>query len=137
MLLGAVININTNHKNILTLGDLSQRRLRWISYVDEYGPTLHYINGPGNVIADTFSRMPMKTTTTLTTVGKEELTADPLECHFSVTDDRDMMECMTYLPAEECYFNLPANSAVDNPLDMEMIKEQQDADNDLHRKASK
>jgi hypothetical protein len=43
MLLGAVINIYTDHKNILSLGDLSQRQLRWISYVNEYGPTLHYI----------------------------------------------------------------------------------------------
>jgi hypothetical protein len=45
MLLGAVINIHTDHKNILGIGDSSQRRLRWISYVDEYGPTLHYIKG--------------------------------------------------------------------------------------------
>jgi hypothetical protein len=60
MLLGAVINIHTDHKNILGIGDSSQRRLRWISYVDEYGPTLHYIKGPNNVIADTFSRMPMQ-----------------------------------------------------------------------------
>jgi hypothetical protein len=54
MLLGAVINIHTNHKNILHLGDSSQRRLRWISYVDENGPILHYIKGRTNVIADTF-----------------------------------------------------------------------------------
>ena len=69
MLLGAVINIHTDHINILTLGDSSQRRLRWISYVDEYGPTLHYIKGPNNVIADTFSRMPMKTTAPLIISG--------------------------------------------------------------------
>ena len=86
MLLGAIINIHTDHKNILTLGDSSQRRLRWILYVDEYGPTLHYINGPSNIIADTFSCMPIKTITSLTMVGKDESTADPLECHFSVTD---------------------------------------------------
>jgi hypothetical protein len=30
-----------------------------------------------------------------------------------------------------------ANSAIDNPLDMEMIKKQQDADNDLQRQATK
>jgi hypothetical protein len=58
----------------------------------------------------------MKNTTPLTMVGKEESTADPLECHLSVTDDKELMQCMTYLPAEECYLNLPANSAVDNPL---------------------
>ena len=47
------------------------------------------------------------------------------------------MECMAYLPTEECYLNLPSNSAVDNPLDMEMIKEQQDADDNLKRLATK
>ncbi len=107
MLLGAVINKHTDHKNILTLGDSSQRRLRWISYVDEYGPTLHYIKGPNNVIADTISRMPMKTTAPLIMVGKEEPTADPLECHFSVTYDIELMKCLAYLPDKECYLNLP------------------------------
>jgi hypothetical protein len=70
-------------------------------------------------------------------VGKEEPTAYPLDCHFSVTDDKKILECMAYLPTEECYLNLPANSAVDYPLDMEMIKEQQDADNNLQRQATK
>jgi hypothetical protein len=46
------------------------------------------------------------------------------------------MECIAHLPPEECYLNLPADSAVDNPLDMEMIK-QQDADNNLQRQATK
>jgi hypothetical protein len=115
MLLGAVINIHIDHKNILMPGDSSQRRFRWILYVDEYRPTLHYIKGRSNVIADTFSRMTMKNTTPLIMVGKEEPTMDPLDCHFSVTDDKEIMECMAYLPTEECYLNLPSDSAVDNP----------------------
>ncbi len=55
MLLGATITIHTDHHNILSIGDLSQRCLHWISYVDEYGPTLKYIEDPKNVIADHFS----------------------------------------------------------------------------------
>jgi hypothetical protein len=90
MLLGAVINIYIDHKNILSLGDLSQRRLRLILYVNEYGPTLHYIKGPNNVIADTFSRMPMQDNTPLSMVGKDESKIDPFDCHFSFTDDREM-----------------------------------------------
>ena len=42
MLLGAELHIHTDHKNILNVGDSSERHLRWISYVDEYSPTLHY-----------------------------------------------------------------------------------------------
>ena len=54
MLLGAEIHIRTNHKNILHLGDSSQCHLHWISYVDEYSPTLHYIEGSANDVPDTF-----------------------------------------------------------------------------------
>jgi hypothetical protein len=60
MLLGAELHIYTHHKNLLNVGNLSERRLCWISYVDEYGPTLHYIEGPHNVIADTFLRLSCK-----------------------------------------------------------------------------
>ena len=132
MFLGGVINIYTDHKNMLTLGDSSQWRLQWISDVDENGPTLHHIKGPSNVIANTFWH-----TTPVTMVGKEELTADLRDCHFSVTDDKEMMKCLAHLPNEECNLSLSPDSAIDNPLDMETIKEQLYADNDLQRQAIK
>jgi hypothetical protein len=45
MLLGAELHIYTDHKNILNVGNSSKQRLRWISHVDEYGPTIHF-RGP-------------------------------------------------------------------------------------------
>jgi hypothetical protein len=57
MLLGAELHVHTDHKIILSIGDSSQQCLCWISYVDEYRPELHYVEGPCNVIADTFSRL--------------------------------------------------------------------------------
>jgi hypothetical protein len=57
MLLGAELHIYTDHKNFLNVDDLSEQRLCWISYVDEYGPTINYIEGPRNVFADTFPRL--------------------------------------------------------------------------------
>jgi hypothetical protein len=62
MLFGADLHIHTDHRNILNVGDSSERRLRWISYVDEYGPTLHYVEGPLNVIADTLSNQDLHVT---------------------------------------------------------------------------
>ena len=121
MILGADLHIHTDHKNILGVGDSSQRRLRWISYVDEYGPTLHYIEGPNNVVADTFSRLSRTDDPTSSMVGKKEPRQDLAESYFSWTDDKEMVECFLNLPNEECYLNLP-NKISDHPLDMENIK---------------
>ena len=61
MLFGADLHIHTDHQNILNVGDSSER-LRRISYADEYGPTLHYVEGPLNVIADTLSNQGLHVT---------------------------------------------------------------------------
>jgi hypothetical protein len=71
MLLGAELHIHTNHKNILNIGDSSQHRLRWISYVHEYGSELHYVEGSANILADTFSWLWQKDTPASPAVGKK------------------------------------------------------------------
>ena len=71
MLFGADLHIHTDHRNILNVGDSSERRLSWISYVDEYGPTLHYVDGPLNVITDTLSRLSCIQNNSSALVGKK------------------------------------------------------------------
>jgi hypothetical protein len=74
MLLGAELHIHTNHKNILSIGDSSQCKLRWISHVNECGPKLYYVEGSANVKADTFSQLSRKDTPASPTVGKKQPT---------------------------------------------------------------
>jgi hypothetical protein len=75
MLLGAKLHIFTDHKNIRNVSDLSEQCLQWILYVDEYSPTLHYIEGPHNVIADTFLRL-LRQDDMSALVGKKAITED-------------------------------------------------------------
>jgi hypothetical protein len=147
MLLSALLHIHTDHKNILNIRDSSQRRLHWISYVNEYGPELHYVEGSANVIADTFSRLSRKDTPASPAVGKiqptehsineDDVDETPLDNYFSWVDDREMFECFKCLPDEEGYLNLPDNMVDTNPLDMENIKEQQDADDAMLQHTTK
>ncbi len=103
MLLGAELHIYTDHKNIINVGNLSERRLCWISYVDEYGPNLHYIEGPRNVIADTFSRL-MRKDVPSTLVGKKaahSVSNSELESLYSsLIEDEEILQCFLNLP---CY----------------------------------
>jgi hypothetical protein len=141
MLLGAELHIHTDHKNILNVGDLSERRLRWISYVDEYSPTLHYVEGPRNVIADTFSRLSRQDGTSAL-VGKKASTADSDYASYSLFDNKEIFDCLVNLPcltsrkkqkqqtskkrrrsndgstADQCYLNLPEDMVENNPLDI-------------------
>jgi hypothetical protein len=104
MLFGAEIHIHTDHRNILNVGDSSERCLRWISYVDEYGPTLHYVEGPLNVIADTLSRLSRNDIDidSSALVGKKAASvvsdSESTAGHSSLIDDREIFECLLNLP---------------------------------------
>ncbi len=106
MLLGAELHIYTDHKNILNVGNLSEQQLHWISYVDEYGPTIHYIEGPHNVIVGTFSWLSRKDVPSIL-VGKKADHVDSdskLESLYSsLIDDEEILQC--FLNLSWCSFN--------------------------------
>jgi hypothetical protein len=103
MLLGTEIHIHTDHKNILNVCDSSERRLQWILYVDEYSPTLHYhyVEGPRNVIVNTFSRF-LHQDDTSALVGKKAITEDSGLASYSLFDDKEICDCLMNIPCLTC-----------------------------------
>ena len=83
MLLGADLHVFTDHKN-LTFDTLkTQHVLCWRNKVEEFLPTLHYIEGPRNILADNLSRLHHLVTPAQITEGKSLI--DPAV----VSDDED------------------------------------------------
>jgi hypothetical protein len=143
MLLGAELHIHTDHKNLTFDNLTTQRVLRWRCYVEEYSPTIHYIQGPLNVIADTFSRLGRQEDVTQPLAGKKpnDIHMDvanneikgkiSYENFHSLIDEPELARCFLALPDEECYLNIPNESALDSPLDIQTIHEKQKEDTEL------
>ena len=60
MLLGAEINIYTDHDNLTYEKFRSQRVLQWRLYIKEFAPKIQHIPGKQNNIADALSRLPFE-----------------------------------------------------------------------------
>ena len=58
MLIGAKLNVYTDHKNLTFRTMSMQRILRWRLYLENFDVNLRYIEGSKNVLADCFSRLP-------------------------------------------------------------------------------
>ena len=57
MLLGVDLHVLTDHKNLIFDTLKMQCVLHWHNKVEEFSPTLHYIEGPHNILADNLSRL--------------------------------------------------------------------------------
>ena len=57
MLWGQQLTVYTDHKNLMqnALGLTSDRVYRWRLLIEEYGPTIMYIKGIHNTVADAIS----------------------------------------------------------------------------------
>jgi len=106
ILLGHPINIYTDHKN-LTFNNFTMDRVRrWRLIVEEYSPTIYYVKGVHNIIADMLSRVPRQDApvpTIIETCFLMETEHFPLA--FAIiaqaqADDKKLQKTLNQLPME-------------------------------------
>ena len=100
MLLGAVIHIYTDHKNLTYDTLTTQRVLHWRLFIEEFHPTFHYIKGIDNVIANSISHLPQCTESIVDT-DLIQLNLDPdnnAEAFSLEFDNSTLLQCLLYHP---------------------------------------
>jgi hypothetical protein len=105
MIYGANITVYTDHKNLTFHNLSSQRVMRWHNFLEEYSPKFIYIEGPLNVLADAFSRVPRAPSTVRKNDGPKPTSESYFfSFHF---DDDDMLDCfLSHLPLEDMQYPL-------------------------------
>ena len=134
MLLGANITIFTDHKNLTFKNLTTQRVLRWRCYLEEYSPTIKYLEGPKNVLADCYSRLGR-----LDDNPASALEGKKIDIDLNPSDDNDVFHSVFDEPELfESYLNLPEIGIPDeNPMNYEWMKTKQDADVKLQQLRNK
>ena len=141
MLLGAEINVFTDHRNLTFKNFVTQRVLRWRCHIEEYPPKIFYLEGKNNVLADAFSRLPwFDDPKDIEGKGATSLAPPDLLDAYHAIQEVELYECLRYLPEMddfyeicESYLNLP--SSEENPLSMKWLRETQQGDTGLITRA--
>ena len=109
ILLGAKINIFTNHKNLTFANFDAQKVLRWRYYVEEYAPKLFCLQGKLNVLADAFARLPGFDSLEIMERKSLKTHTEPIPFQdpttvmdlYTNTEKSELLECLNYLPEME------------------------------------
>ena len=116
------IHIYTDHRNLTGAQFTLQQVLRWRLFLEEYGPTFHYIKGKKNLMANALSRLPLKERQDPITLSDSRPYAkflfDVMQARNKPEDARDEFDsghCFSVLvdndELKECLLNLPAVNA--------------------------
>ena len=117
MLLGAVLNVHTDHRNLIYNTEHTQRVLRWGLYTEEYHPTFHYVKGTDNAIADSISRLPRLESLVRDDIGPK-YSASTSTSTFSIElDDESLLACFLN--------HLILTDNIQYPLDYNLIHDRQ------------
>ena len=118
ILLGQRITVYTDHKNLTYKVFNTERVMRWRLLCEEYSPTLVYLKGEHNVMADALSRLHLSPSTSS---GCDDTVLD-------VPTTRALSEA--FMVTEDEFFD------EEYPLSFKLLQREQQRDKDLLRKAT-
>jgi RNase H-like domain found in reverse transcriptase len=116
ILLGQTVVIYTDHKNLTYKVFNTQRVMRWRLLIEEYGPTLEYVKGVNNVVADALSRLEL----------------DP---PLKTESDPSIMETPTSRQLAEAFHLTPQDYTNTCPLTLKTLMREQQRDHIVMEKA--
>ena len=141
MLLGAEINVFTDHRNLTFKNFNTQRVLRWRCHIEEYSPKIFYLEGKNNVLADAFSRLP-RFDDPKDIEGKSATSSAPpdLLAAYHAVQEVELFECLHFLPDIDNYYTtcdsyIDLPSSEENPLSMTWLRKIQQGDTGLVARA--
>ena len=140
MLMGARITIFTDHLNLTTHPSTNQRILRQLMYIEEFQPTFKHVSGLQNILADMFSRLPLRTDLDLLPhMLQEEKEAKLSDLVMSKPSHETLFdERYAYLDDEEvmqCFMNVPDPAALPAiVLDYPRLAQEQVQDEELQQR---
>ena len=102
ILLGQQIVVYTDHKNLTYKNFNTEHVMRWRLLIKEFGPTIEYIKGPKNIIADVLSRLNL--------VSSPNNVQDMANCYGLYKDD---------LPSDA--FRSPINLSIVNKIKIKLF----------------
>jgi transposase InsO family protein len=125
------IHIYTDHRNLTFNSLQTQRVLRWRLFIEEYGPTFHYIEGKKNLAADALSRLPCseRQTSAGSFFGHFQKKPSDFSRHTPVDRVDSFYSLVTEDPVLlECFVHLPDQNNVPFQMDYQTIAEAQAQD---------
>ena len=97
--------------------------MRWRLYLEEYGATFKYIEGKNKDLADALSRLPSKECNEKV-IGKKKTKENSKNDQFySLTDDKELLDCFP---------NLPQEINKKNPIQLSSIQQEHFTDDELN-----
>jgi len=137
ILLGQQLIVHTDHLNLTYKKFNTDRVMRWRLLIEEFSPTLKYIQGTKNIVADLLSRLDLQSPSTEELNNIDDQFIASLLTNLPLTNQKQSEHEMPDEQMAEYFGNDEEDPSMDFPLSFKEIGQAQTDDKDLMNDAKK